>query len=145
MATRKMGRWERRRKMRGEDIWYGVFEMQTSKYGRVALTKSPIIISSLRCSGLCSVKLSEPKKRGGIRTFPAHASSTLLPCVGPSLSPCSASPSPVSSLSSSPYQGRLRAPCLSAVGSPRDVMHLLRQVRCACTPRQTFSTILKSQ
>lgn len=33
--------------------WYGVFEMQTSKYGSSALTKSPIISSNFRCSGLC--------------------------------------------------------------------------------------------
>lgn len=52
MAVRQRGRWERRRKTRGEDIWYGVFEMQASKYGKSALTKSPITTSSFRCSGL---------------------------------------------------------------------------------------------
>lgn len=52
MHTRGNGRWERRRKIRGEEIWYGVFEMQTSKYGKSALTKSPMMISSFLCSGL---------------------------------------------------------------------------------------------
>ncbi len=33
IATRKRGRWERSRNTSGEEIWYGVLEMQTSKYG----------------------------------------------------------------------------------------------------------------
>jgi hypothetical protein len=32
--------------------WYGVLEMHTSKYGRSALTKSPMMSSNFRCSGL---------------------------------------------------------------------------------------------
>jgi hypothetical protein len=41
------------------ETWYGVFEMQTSKYGNVSsLHTSPSNISNLFCSGLARKQLS---------------------------------------------------------------------------------------
>src|ERR1700722_19100892 len=39
-------------KVRGLEIWYGVFDMQTSKYGNSVLITSPKITSSLRAAGV---------------------------------------------------------------------------------------------
>ena len=61
--------------------------MHTSKYGRSALTKSPMMMSSFRCSGLPMSHLSANNfkaGRDGGRTFPELALSIQLPCVGPS-------------------------------------------------------------
>ena len=109
IATRNRGRCERSLKTRGLEIWYGVFDMQTSKYGRGStLTKSPITTWSLRWAGLHWNKarsetgeikrrnVIEEKKNGEkmkvrklnmrIRTFPAPASSLPRPYGDPSQS-----------------------------------------------------------
>ena len=71
IATRNRGRCERSLKTRGLEIWYGVFDMQTSKYGRGStLTKSPITTWSLRWAGLhwnkARSETGEIKRRNGI-------------------------------------------------------------------------------
>jgi hypothetical protein len=56
--------------------WYGVLLMQTSKYGRSALTKSPMINSNFLCSGLVrspiSIKCSFNAKRHLICSLSQH-------------------------------------------------------------------------
>ena len=107
---------------RRKHTWYGVLDMQTSKYGNVAFTKSPITISRRRCSGLnCRLSISLFSGYGyKVRTFPALASSTQPPYEGPSPPLYSASPFPVSVQSGYRYQDRLRAPCQSGADWPKD-------------------------
>lgn len=49
-----------------------MLEMQTSKYGSVAFTKSPMMISSLRCSGLV--------RHGGQCGVQGEGEATHFPC-----------------------------------------------------------------
>lgn len=79
IATRNKGRCDSNRKMSSKDIWLGyILDIQTSEYGRSALTKSP---TDFLCSGLVNVSkrwmVSIVLERE-IRTCPEHALLTLL-------------------------------------------------------------------
>ena len=88
-----MGRCSRSLNTRTEEIWYGVLEMHTSKYGSSAFIKTPIMISRRRWSGLQKTPLVSTVTQIlhpsclpiNLHTFPEHAFEVQQPILDPFL------------------------------------------------------------